>query len=193
LSYFSHSCFHFPFGIPLLWSIWSFLQMLVSSGDIRCAGREGAQWVKCLLRLRTFLHSPRTCVLPAVSMLLLGSRSQTLENPQTLEVHLARHMQQHTRDPKKTDAWGPPSQAHAATHKRPQKIKVKRPVPKLVLWPLKCTHTSIGFIHTHTHTHILHTHLTHTSYTHTYHTHLTHRDCERDFKTNNNKMFLMFT
>lgn len=86
--------------------------MLVSLGDIRCAGREEAQWVKCLLRLRTF-HSPRTCVLSAVSMLLLGSRSQTQENPQKLEVHLARHMQQHTRYPKK--------------------IKAKRPVPKLVL------------------------------------------------------------
>lgn len=105
-SYFSRSSFFFPFPFLSYRVFDPFFLMLASSGDSRFAGGGGgtAQCVKCLLSLRIFICTPRTCVkqkvLCAVSVFLLEWESDTGQSP---------------------EAWGPVSQAYAATSKRPQK------------------------------------------------------------------------
>lgn len=114
-----------------------------------------AQWVKCLLSLRTFIHSPRTCIKERYFLQFqcfyweVGVSHRKI--PRSLRSSQPGHMQQQIRH-----------QACPSDHSNAH------------------THPSALYTHTHniTHTsHIIHTHLTHTSYmhhTHIIHTHLTH-------------------
>lgn len=154
-SYFSRSSFFFPFPFPSYRVFDPFFLMFASSGDSRFAGGGGgwgtAQWVKCLLSLRIFIHTPRTCVkqkvLCAVSVFLLEWESDTGQSP---------------------EAWGPVSQAYAATNKRPQKDKGEKTSTQVSDHSNAHTHISHTHIYTH-HLHIIYTYtqITYTSYTHT--------------------------
>lgn len=100
------SFFHFHFS-PIEYLILSSSCLLHREIAGLLGGWGGtAQCVKCLLSLRIFICTPRTCVkqkvLCAVSVFLLEWESDTGQSP---------------------EAWGPVSQAYAATSKRPQKDK----------------------------------------------------------------------